>query len=197
MIPSDSVQQAIDLLALRHRELCDELENVSVALRALGADPDRRAAAKAVGDQAATQSLMPAVLRRLKAERPRPSVRLAVSELLMSEHRTFSTDETAQALRGRYPDTDDVRFRANVRSALYQLKMNGDVRLVGRALYLHSKWNTNAESPAATIAGLSDAVDLTPIGGEHTDGQGSHHDHRFDFAGRHSDRDNLGAPVGH
>ena len=55
----------------------------------------------------------------------------------------------------------------------------------------------DAESPAGDAAGLSDLSDQTPEGGEHTDGQGSHHVHRDDLAGRNGDRDHLGAPVGH
>ena len=32
--------------------------------------------------------------------------------------------------------------------------------------------------------GAPDQADRVPNGGEHTDGQGDHHDHRFDFVGR-------------
>ncbi len=55
----------------------------------------------------------------------------------------------------------------------------------------------DASSSAVVAAELLDEPVLTPSGGEHTDGQGSHHDHRDDLAGRDGDRDHLGAPVGH
>lgn len=92
--------------------------------------------------------------------------------------------------------TTDARSVENAVSAiLSRLARSGRIERRRRGRYAVPR-PTNAESPAVE-AGLSDEPDLLPEGGEHTDGEGSHHDHRDDLAGRNGDRDHLGAPVGH
>ena len=91
--------------------------------------------------------------------------------------------------------TTDARSVENAVSAiLSRLARAGQIERRRRGRYAVPR-SINAESPA--VAGLSVGSDLAPEGGEHTKGQGSHHDHRDDLAGRNDDRDHLGAPVGH
>lgn len=178
------IQQVVDLLLGRRREITAELAEVTSALHALGVTLD--------DDDPVTATPPVSVTTR----RVEPSVRLAALDLLLAEPVTIHMDTIVANLRPKYPDREDGKFRANVRSALYQLKESGDIVTCGRGLYRAAKWPINAESPAVG-AGLSDLSDLLPEGGENTDGQGSHHDHRDDLAGRNGDRDHLGAPVGH
>jgi len=83
-----------------------------------------------------------------------------------------------------------------VAAILSRLTRAGRIERSGRGAYRVPVDPTNADSPAVD-AGLSDELDLVPEGGENTDGQGSHHDHRDDLTGRNGDRDHLGAPVRH
>ncbi len=105
-----------------------------------------------------------------------------------------SLGETREALarEGYALDADQVR------SAVTYLRRKGEAEPVARG-----RWRlvnmpvvgpSDADSPTVDAVGLSDGLDLTPEGGEHTDGQGSHHDHRVDLGGRNGDRDYLGAP---
>ncbi len=196
--PSSIVQQAVDLLTARFHELQDELTEVSGALLALGyARDDIPIVAR---DEAQGMRMHAAADRSsLSAPdnySPRPGVRTAVLGLLESEPSTFHLNDVVTRLRPAYEDHDEHKFRANVRSALYQLKVSGVAVSRGRGIYQAAKWPTDADSPT-DAAGLSDGSDQSPEGGEHTDGEDHHHDHRIDFAGRNGDRDHLGAPVGH
>ncbi len=90
---------------------------------------------------------------------------------------------------------DDDKLEQNVRAAL--TRRLPDVERTQQDGRTHLFRIRNAESPTAgDAAGLSEVPDQPPEGGEHTDGQGSHHDHRVDLGGRNGDRDHLGAPVG-
>ena len=118
---------------------------------------------------------------------------------LMTERRDVESWDTA-ALLATLTENDwdtNATNRLNAVSAiLSRLARAGHLQRVGRGRYAVPR-PENAESPTAEAVGLSDKLDLTPEGGEYTDGQGSHHDHREDLAGRDDDRDHLGAPVGH
>jgi hypothetical protein len=93
--------------------------------------------------------------------------------------------------------TTDARSVENAVSAiLSRLARAGRIERRRRGRYAVPRL-TNAESPTVVAVGLSDVSDQMPEGGEYTDGQGSHHDHRVDLGGRNGDRDHLGAPVGH
>lgn len=194
---SPIVQKAVDLLSTRYLELKDELEEVGNALSALGYVNDDGVIRR--------RDELPDVLTSITLDRTpltaqafatRPGVRTAVQGLLESEPRTLHLDAVVSRLRPLYEDRAPDKFRANVRSALHQLKGSGAAVAAGRGLYRAAKWPTDAASPTETV-GLADGLEQMPEGGEHTDGQGSHHDHRDDLAGRNDDRDHLGAPVGH
>ncbi len=101
--------------------------------------------------------------------------------------------EQKLAAQGTPLDNDQVR------SAVTYLKRKDLAETVTRGMWRmvrEAPSPTDADSPTETV-GLSNQLDLAPEGGEHTDGQGIHHDHRDDFAGRNGDRDHLGASVGH
>jgi len=194
---SPTVQKAVALLTARYHELQDELTEVSGALFALGyVDDDGDIVSRDAVQGMRMHSAVDHSLSLPNDYSPRPGVRTAVLGLLESEPSAFHLNDVVTRLRPTYEDHDEHKFRANVRSALYQLKVSGVAVSHGRGIYRAAKWPTDADSPAASV-GLSDGSDQSPNGGEHTDGQGSHHDHRIDFDGRNGDRDHLGAPVGH
>lgn len=198
-----AVQQAVKLLTDRHDELgriitdaTSERQSVAAALTSLGVSVDRENAA-VVADLAALVS-GPAFGTGGSVTVGRRSVRVVALETLDSADRVFSNDDLFAALVNEFPDRDEDQLRANLRSALFQLRKTDDVVQVAPGVHVSRRWRPqNAEGPAVDAAGPSDVSNQLPEGGEHTDGQGSHHDHRVDLGGRNGDRDHLGAPVGH
>jgi hypothetical protein len=186
------VQQAVTLLRTRLDELDAERTEIVTALDAL-----THSSSRAAYDLVTPSPKSVALVDELKRNANEGTVRHAVLDLFNAENRVLSNDEVVATVAPLFPQRPADKLRANVRSTLFQLVASGVLVKLDRGQHIASMWRpANAESPAATT-GLSDLPDLTPNGGEHTDGQGSHHDHRIDFAGRNSDRDHLGAPVGH
>lgn len=117
--------------------------------------------------------------------------------LLMSQRADVAEWDTPSLLAALQADgwATDARSEENAVSAiLSRLARAGQIKRRRRGRYAVPR-PANADSPTEAV-GLSDELDLTPEGGEYTDGQGRHHDHRIDFDGRNGDRDHLGAPVG-
>ncbi len=184
------VQQAVMLLRTRLYELDSERTEIVTALDAL------THSSGAVADFVTPSPKSVALVNEIKHNAAEGTVRHAVLGLFNAENRVLSNDEVVAAVAPLFPQRLADKLRTNVRSTLFQLVASGDLVKISRGQHIASKWrSTNAESPAP--AGLSDLSDQPPEGGEYTDGQGSHHDHRVDFVGRDGDRDHLGAPVGH
>lgn len=104
---------------------------------------------------------------------------------------SLGTIEYHLTMQGTPLNNDQVRSAVAYlkRKNLAEIVTRGMWRLVGAAL-----GPTDAGSPTETV-GLPDQSDLAPDGGEYTDGEGSHHGFRIDFAGRDGNRDDIGAPV--
>ncbi len=107
----------------------------------------------------------------------------AVTEALTQAGRALNFTELHEAVSALLGDVNEK----SLRGTLPRMEREGKIVKPQRGVY----------APPTNAVGLSDLSDPSPEGGEHTDGQGSHHDHRFDIAGRDGDRDHLGAPVGH
>ncbi len=120
------------------------------------------------------------------------AVRAELTELA----RWTTVRELADLIRAKGAVEDDGKLEQNVRAAVTRRIAEVERMQKDGRTFLFRILPKNADSPTETV-GLSDQLDLAPNGGEHTDGQGSHHDHRIDFAGRNGDRDHLGASVGH
>ncbi len=179
------------LLRTRLDELDSERTEIVTALDAL-----THSSSRAADDLVTTSPKSVALVDEIKRNATEGTVRHAVVDLFNAENKMLSNDEVVAAVAPRFPQRPADKLRTNVRSTLFQLVASGHLVKLGRGQHIASKWRpTNAESPAVT-AGLSDLSDQTPEGGEYTDGQGNHHDHRIDFDGRNGDRDHLGAPVG-
>lgn len=162
------MRQAIDLLVGRRDELVTELGEVSTALRALGYDPSHGASEPAPAARDASARDMSTPSHDLAR---RPAVRAAVADLLDLEPQTHHLDEVVTTLRPSYPDRDEAKFRANVRSALWQLKESNSAISPSRGLYRSAKWAADAEDPAVE-AGSSDLSALDAKGGGGSDGAG-------------------------
>ena len=189
-----AVQQAVDLLLARHKELSDELAEITAALTALGVRVDKTATTYATPSN--IRDIDVAMRHAPPRVAQKASVRAVVADLLRRENRPWSTDEIAGAIRSEYPDTDDDRFRANVRSALYQMKESGDALKVARGVYLAAQWlPPNVEGPEAGTSGPSIPNPTSEEGGG-ASGTDTHRvrDDHSSWKAEHLDHD-LGAPV--
>jgi hypothetical protein len=82
----------------------------------------------------------------------------------------------------------------SLRGTLPRMEREGKLVKPQRGLYALP---ATTEGPTVDAVRPSDVSGPAPEGGEYTDGQGSHHDHRDDLRGRNGDHDHLGASVGH
>ncbi len=196
---SPAVQQAVKLLTDRHDELgriitaaTAERQSVAAALTNLGVpvtstDADVPAPTLNTGSAFGAGGAVTAGRR---------SVRLVTLEAMNSTDRVFSNEDLLAALVSEFPDRDEDQLRANLRSALFQLRKADEVVQVSPGMHIARHWRPqNAESPTVGAVGLSDPVPTTREGGG-ASGTDAHRvrDDTSSGQAEHLDHD-LGAPV--
>jgi len=191
---SPAVQQAVKLLTDRHEELgriimaaTAERHSVAAALTSLGVADD------STETEVPAPSLSgPAFGAGGAVTAGRRSVRVVALETMHSVNRVFSNDDLFAALVSEFPDRDEDQLRANLRSALFQLRRARAVVQVSPGLHIASHWHSrNVEgstvaavepsipTPSTQEEGGASGTDASRVRDADSSGEAIHLDHGF------------------